>query len=95
MSDTSKALSILENLQSEFLQLESMIKVKGFGQKTVSTNQWKKWQQAYPDIVSSLVYIYRVAGLDLEAESVLNDWVERYPNDKNAKNLLDEVRDSG
>tara|TARA_B100000949_G_scaffold55654_1_gene49017 strand:- start:2112 stop:3743 length:1632 start_codon:yes stop_codon:yes gene_type:complete len=95
LSDTSKALSILENLQSEFLQLESMIKVKGFGQKTVSTNQWKRWQQAYPDIVSSLVYIYRVAGLDLEAESVLNDWVERYPNDKNAKNLLDEVRDSG
>ena len=95
LSDTSKALSILENLQSEFLQLESMIKVKGFGQKTVSANQWKRWQKAYPDIVSSLVYIYRVAGLDLEAESVLHDWVERYPNDKNAKDLLDEVRDNG
>ncbi|GIT40320.1 MAG: hypothetical protein Ct9H300mP9_1700 [Candidatus Neomarinimicrobiota bacterium] len=33
LSDTSKALSILENLQGEFLQLESMIKVKGFGKK--------------------------------------------------------------
>ena len=94
LSDTSKALSILENLQSEFLQLESMIKVKGFGQKTVSANQWKRWQKAYPDIVSSLVYIYRVAGLDLDAEIVLHDWVKRYPNDKNAKDLLDEVRDN-
>ena len=95
LGDTSKALSMLESLQSEFVQLENMIKVKGFSRKTVSTNQWQRWQKAYPDIVSSLVYIYRISGRDLEAENVLNDWVERYPNDKNAKKLLDEVRASG
>ena len=82
-------------LQSEFIQMESMIRVKGFGRKTVSSKQWQKWQRAYPDIISSLVYIYRAAGRDLEAETVLNDWVERYPNDRNAKKLLDEVRASG
>ena len=95
LGDTSKALSMLESLQSEFVQLENMIKVKGFSRKTVSTNQSQRWQKAYPDIVSSLVYIYRISGRDLEAENVLNDWVERYPNDKNAKKLLDEVRASG
>ena len=95
LGDTTKALNMLENLQSEFIQMESMIRVKGFGRKTVSSKQWQKWQRAYPDIISSLVYIYRAAGRDLEAETVLNDWVERYPNDRNAKKLLDEVRASG
>ena len=49
-------------------------------------------QKTFPDIVSSLVYIYKSTDQYLEAETVLVDWIARFPNDSNAKNLLEEVR---
>ena len=30
-----------------------------------------------------------------DAELILSDWVDRNPTDKNAKNMLDEVRSGG
>jgi hypothetical protein len=42
--------------------------------------------------VSSLVYIYKSTDQYLEAEGVLVDWISRFPNDDNAKKLLEEVR---
>ena len=72
--------------------MENMLNVKGFSKESVSTASWKRWQKAFPDIVSSLVYIYKSTDQKLEAEAVLVDWISRFPNDNNAKKLLEEIR---
>tara|TARA_B110000438_G_scaffold36698_1_gene36450 strand:- start:2287 stop:5151 length:2865 start_codon:yes stop_codon:yes gene_type:complete len=92
LEDTKTAINILSDLQNEFFQLENMLNVKGFSKESVSTASWKRWQKAFPDIVSSLVYIYKSTDQKLEAEAVLVDWISRFPNDNNAKKLLEEIR---
>ena len=92
LDDTETAINILSGLQNEFIQMENMVKINGFSKGSVSNNRWKRWQKAFPDIVSSLVYIYKSTDQKLEAEDVLVDWISRFPNDNNAKKLLEEVR---
>ena len=92
LDDTETAINILSGLQNEFIQMENMVKINGFSKRSVSSNRWKRWQKAFPDIVSSLVYIYKSTDQKLEAEDVLVDWISRFPNDNNAKKLLEEVR---
>ena len=57
---------------------------------SISTNSWKRWQKAFPDVVSSLVYIYKSTNQNNEAEGVLIEWLSRFPNDSNAKKLLEK-----
>ena len=95
LSDTTKSLFILEKLHAEFLQIEEMISIGGFGTKSISEQNWRKWQQAYPSIVSSLVFIYRDTGRGENAEEILDDWLKRNPNDKSAEKLLKEIRSPG
>jgi len=92
LDDIETAINILSGLQNEFIQMENMVKINGFSKGSVSNNRWKRWQKAFPDIVSSLVYIYKSTDQKLEAEDVLVDWISRFPNDNNAKKLLEEVR---
>ena len=92
LDDTETAIYILSGLQNEFIQMENMVKINGFSKGSVSSKRWKRWQKAFPDIVSSLVYIYKSTDQKLEAEDVLVDWISRFPNDNNAKKLLEEVR---
>ena len=90
LEDAEKAINILAGLQNEYIKKENMIKINGFS--SVSNSSWKRWQKAFPDIVSSLVYIYKSTDQYLEAQDVLVDWISRFPNDTNAKKLLEEVR---
>ena len=87
LDDTEKALSILENMRADYLRKESMLKTRGFSKKTVKKGEWGRWQKAYPEIISSLVYIYRENNQLIEAESILSEWVSRNPSDGNAKNI--------
>ena len=54
-----------------------MLKTRGFSKKTVKKGEWGRWQKAYPEIVSSLVFIYRENNQLIEAESILSEWVSR------------------
>ena len=90
LDDPETAVRILSDLQNEYSKIENMVKIKGLS--SISSNSWKKWQKAFPDIVSSLVYIYKSTNQNNEAEGVLVDWISRFPNDSNAKKLLEEVR---
>ena len=92
LGDEGVAIDVLEEMRSKYLKVEGMIKTRGFSSKTVSSGDWARWQKAYPEIISSLVYIYRDTKKLEEAESVLNDWVRRNPTDQNAKDILNEVR---
>ena len=42
--------------------------------------------------IFSGIYIYKSTNQYLEAENVLVNWISRFPNDNNAKKLLEEVR---
>ena len=88
-------MQILEGLRSEYLRKESMLKTVGFSKKTVKKGEWGRWQKAYPEIISSLVFIYRENNQLTEAESILSEWVSRNPSDGNAKKILEEVRSGG
>jgi len=95
LEDTDRALMILEDMRANYLQLEGMVKTRGYSKKSVKKGEWARWQKAYPEIVSSLVFIYRENNRFTDAELILSDWVDRNPTDKNAKNMLDEVRSGG
>ena len=95
LEDSETALSILEDMRSQFVQMEGMVKVRGFGKKSITKASWNRWQKAYPEVVSSLVYIYRKNDQLMDAELVLSDWVDRNPSDKNAQNILEEIRSGG
>jgi hypothetical protein len=90
LDNSEMAVNILSDLQNEYSKIENIIKVKGFS--SISNRSWKSWQKAFPDIVSSLVYIYKSTNQNNEAEEVLVDWISRFPDDTNAKKLLEEVR---
>ena len=95
LDDTERALMILEDMRANYLQMEGMVKTRGYSKKSVKKGEWARWQKAYPEIVSSLVFIYRENNRFTDAELILSDWVDRNPTDKNAKNILDEVRSGG
>ena len=60
--------------------------------ESVTKNKWAQWQSSFPELVSSLVYIYRNNDRLMDAELILSDWVDRNPSDKNAKKILEEIR---
>ena len=95
LDDTEKAIDILEDMRTDFLQMESMVRVQGFNRKTMKKGKWAQWEKTYPEIISSLVFIYRETNRLDDAEIILSDWVNRNPTDGNAKKILDEVRSGG
>ena len=92
LNDEEKSIEILTNMKNVFLKMENMIKIKGFSNNSISRKNWNTWQKIYPDVVSSLVYIYNATNQKLEAEGVLVDWISRFPNDNNAKQMLEDLR---
>ena len=76
-------------MRSEYLMKENMLKTLSL---TIRKDEWEKWEKAYPEIISSLVFIYRQNNQLIDAESVLSDWILRNPSDSNAKKILQEVR---
>ena len=95
LDDAEKAIEILETMRTDFLQMESMVRVQGFNRKTMKKGKWARWEKTYPEIISSLVFIYRETNRLEDAEIILSDWVNRNPTDGNAKKILDEVRSGG
>ena len=94
LDDLQKAIETLEDMRKEYLQIEGMVRTVGVGNNTIKRKQWSRWQKAYPEIISSLVYIYREASMLNEAEMILSEWVSRNPEDRNAAKILNEVRSS-
>ena len=89
------AIAILENLRQDYMRKEAMVLSRGFSNKTVRKGEWNRWEKAYPEIISSLVFIYRETNQLTEAELILSEWVQRNPSDNNAKKILEEVRSGG
>ena len=53
--------------------MEGMIRVQGFNRNTIKKRQWARWEKAYPEIVSSLVFIYRETN-NVIFDACYRDW---------------------
>ena len=88
LKDFEKAIQIFENLNSHYLSTEESYRKNP---RSVASNTWKKWDGAYPEIISSLVLAYQGAGENAKAETVLNSWIARNPTDDTARKMLDGI----
>ena len=53
LNDTELAINTLEDMRLTYLQLESMVQSRGFGNSTVRKGEWARWEKAYSEIISS------------------------------------------
>jgi len=91
-NDAQTAINVLVDLKEDYSQKERIVLSQGFGNKTVRKGEWSRWEKAYPEIISSLVFIYKANNQFSEAEALLAEWVQRNPLDDNAKKILQEIR---
>ena len=85
------SLGILNELHKTYLALESKIISGGRERKNLNTKVWNQYRKNFPDIVRHLVITYRKLERDNEAKELLTSWLERNPEDKEAKKLLNEL----
>jgi len=95
LDEPETAIHIFETLHAEFDQIESMVRLEGFGRNTATKKQWSQWQKSYPDIISSLVFAYKNTGQDENAKMILNDWIQKYPQDEAAQKMLESISTEG
>jgi len=93
--DVQTAVKVLEDLRLDFLKKEKIIKQEELNNAAISEIEWRGWQKAYPDIIQSLIFIYKENNQLKEAEAILAEWIQRYPTDENAKGILKEIQDKG
>ena len=77
--------TIFEGLYDEFKSIEN-------GQRLISQNEMKEWRNYFTQIVSSLIFTYKKLDMINEAELVINDWLNKNPNDPVAKQLLEDLK---
>ncbi len=91
--DYESALAIFQGLYEDFSEIENLVRTKGLRKAGITKAGWERWQRIYGDVVSSLVLTHRALELWTPMEQVLNDWLNRNPNDTNAQEMLKEVQD--
>ena len=52
----------------------------------------EEWRNYFTQIVSSLIFTYRQLDMESKAESILNDWLSKNPDDPVAKKLLEDLK---
>ena len=86
------AKDIFETLYHSFNERELIVQTRGLEKAGLSSKSWKQWQNNYSNIVSHLVLTYQKLEMEAEAETVLTGWMDRNPNDRQAKKLLNEIK---
>jgi len=76
--------TIFEGLYEEFKTIEN-------GDRKTSQKEIEQWRNYFTQIVSSLIFTYKKLDMITEAESVINDWLSKNPNDPVAKQLLEDL----
>lgn len=91
MKEYHSSLLLLNDLYSDYQELETKILDGGQNRKNINKKLWNQYRKYYPEIVSSLVINYRKLEMNEEAKELLSSWLEKNPKDKEAKKLLDEL----
>jgi hypothetical protein len=92
LDEPAIAKDIFETLYNSYNRAESIVQTRGLEKAGLSSNSWKQWQNNYSNIVSHLVIAYQRLEMEPEAETVLTGWLDRNPNDRQAKKLLNEIK---
>jgi len=91
LNEYETSLEILNKMHNTYLALESKIIAGGRERKNVNTKVWNQYRKNFPDIVSHLIITYRKLERHDEAKTLVSSWLERNPEDKEAKKLLKEL----
>ena len=85
LDSLEKGRVIFEELYKEFKSVES-------GARLTSQNEVEQWRNYFVQIVSSLIFAYKNLEMYDSAETVVNEWLSKNPDDPVAKKLLDDLR---
>tara|TARA_Y100000589_G_scaffold331921_3_gene387925 strand:- start:1738 stop:3903 length:2166 start_codon:yes stop_codon:yes gene_type:complete len=85
LDSLEKGRIIFEELYNEFKSVES-------GARLTSQREIDQWRSYFVQIVSSLIFAYKNLEMYDKAESVVNEWLSKNPDDPVAKKLLDDLR---
>jgi len=91
LDNYDKARKIFETLYSSYLKQEELIKKQGLSKSGMTSQSWNTWKKSFTEIVSSLVLIYKEMELEEPYRKVLTEWIERNPEDNQAKRMLSEL----
>ena len=91
MKSYNSSLSLLNNLYNKYQVLETKILAGGRNRKSINSKIWNQYRKYYPDIVSNLIINFRKLEMNEEAKELLLSWLERNPEDKQAKKILKEL----
>jgi hypothetical protein len=92
LDEPAVARDIFETLYNSYNEAELIVQTRGLEKAGLSSKSWKQWQNNYSNIVSHLVIAYQRLEMEAEAETVLTGWLDRNPNDRQAKKLLNEIK---
>lgn len=92
LDDYGRAQAIFEDLYASYGTMDEQVQRRGLGGGSLTQRQWKRWQQSYSEIVGMLVMAYREQGLTSEAITVLQEWLNRFPDDKSALQMLESLQ---
>ena len=72
--------------------LRSLIKSVESGARLTSQREVDQWRNYFVQIVSSLIFAYKNLEMYDKAESVVNEWLSKNPDDPVAIKLLDDLK---
>lgn len=85
LDSLEKGRIIFEGLYNEFKSVES-------GTRLTSQREIDQWRNYFVQIVSSLIFAYKNLEMYDQAESVVNEWLSKNPDDPVAKKLLNDLK---
>jgi hypothetical protein len=85
LDSLEKGRIIFEELYNEFKSVES-------GARLTSQREVDQWRNYFVQIVSSLIFAYKNLEMYDKAESVVNEWLSKNPDDPVAIKLLDDLK---
>jgi len=92
LDEPAVARDIFETLYNSYNKAELIVQTRGIEKAGLSSKSWNQWKNNYSNIVSHLVIAYQRLEMEAEAETVLTGWLDRNPNDRQAKKLLNEIK---
>ena len=91
LEDYDESKLIFETIYQNYKLIEQSILRRGFTATKISEKEWQDWQQSLPEIIYLLFLSYKNLEMYDEAKILLNDWINKNPDDDNAKELLEEI----
>lgn len=91
LDNYEKAMNIFESLYDSYIAKEEKVKKYGLSKAGMTNSTWNAWTRSFAEIVSALVLIYKELELNEPHKELLQKWIERNPEDSQAKRMLSDL----